>query len=110
MATGSSVAGTISASTRRSCHRAGSLDGPIEVDTDAIARLARILVRQRKHERGHVPNGGASASRSNAGAAFWLAEVHHVQGQGKVRMVGGRVATQQIWDLAGEKEFEKNIH
>uniref|UniRef100_A0A182QNJ5 Uncharacterized protein n=1 Tax=Anopheles farauti TaxID=69004 RepID=A0A182QNJ5_9DIPT len=35
------------------------LDRPVEVDADAVPRLARVLVGEREHKRGGVANGGS---------------------------------------------------
>lgn len=80
-------------------HRARPLNGTIEIHAYAVACLPRILVCQCEHKRCHIPDGGASASRSNAGATLRLTEIHHVQGQWEIRMIRWRIATQQIGHL-----------
>lgn len=62
-----------------------------------IIQLTRVLVGEGKGERGGVSQ--RRALRADAATALGLAEVHHVQRQGKVLVVLDRVSAQQFRHL-----------
>lgn len=100
-----SIARTASTNTS-SRHRARPLNGTIEIHAYPVTCLSRILVCQCEYKRCHIPDGGASASRSNAGATLRLTEIHHVQGQWEIRVIRWRITTQQIGHLPASRQIK----
>lgn len=76
-----------------------SFHRPVEIDADAVARFARVLVGQREHKRWRLTYRVARATWSNVHATLRLTEVHHIQWHGKVGMVVRRISTQQFRNL-----------
>lgn len=61
------------------------LEGTVEVNADAIARDSGVLIGQGEDEGRVVPE--AHAPLPHTQAALWLAEEHHIWGQGKLRVI-----------------------
>ena len=68
------------------------LEGPVEVDADAIACNARVLVSECENKGGVITK--AHAALTDTQAALRLAKEHYVGWQREVRMILQRVAPQ----------------
>lgn len=74
------------------------LEGAVEVDANAIASDARVLVGERENEGGIVAQ--ADPALSDAEAALRLAEEHHVRWEGEVWVVLQWVAAEELGGLS----------
>lgn len=84
------------------------LNGPVEVDADAIPNAARVFLRQGEHKRVGLPK--ADAFWPNADTPLWLAEVHHIRTERKVLVVFGWVPVQKLKQFKSCKTVNNYWH
>lgn len=69
--------------------------GSIEVHTDSVSCLARVLISQREHERSGITHCSCRPGPPRSThAALGLAKVNHIDGEGEIGMIRRRVSTQ----------------